>query len=275
MTDTTFSSPLQAQNSASFPKSLPVRLLEKRVWRRGLVSLRFQKPDGFSFTPGQFVKLGLDLPQSEGGSLRRAYSPVSLPEDPYIEFFIVEVPGGALSGRLVAMHPGEDAILETELWGSLLPSRLSASETLWCLSSGTGVAPFIGILREPQTWQKWPHAVLVHSVRFAEDLAYTREISEIQASSALGGAPGRSLKYVPVVTREATQFLSGRIPDLIAEGLLEDEAQAKLEPETSRVMLCGNPKMIEAVRAQLKPLGFKAPRRTAPGNLLSENLWQN
>ena len=161
-----------------------------------------------------------------------------------------------------------------DLWGSLLSDRLPASQNLWCLSTGTGLAPFLSILRQESAWEKWPTIVLVHSVRLAEDLAYTQLIQKIKDDSSLGGASGRNLVYIPVVTREATQFLSRRIPDLIRSGNLAETAGVKFDSSVSSVLLCGNPAMIKEVRALLKPLGFQAPRRGEPGNLIAENLWQ-
>lgn len=251
----------------------PVRILQKRVWREGLVTLRTEKPENFTFTPGQFVRLGLQT--EENGYVSRAYSLASQPSDPFLEFFIVEVRGGALSPRLVRAEAGSSLFLEPELWGSLLAERLPAADNLWCLSSGTGLAPFLSILRESSTWEKWPQIVLVHSVRLAEDLAYTDLIEKIRSDASLASRAGRALIYIPVVTREATQFLSRRIPALLEAGVLQDEARLKLEADHSCVLLCGNPDMIKETRALLKPKGFKAPRRAAPGNLIAENLWND
>ena len=111
-------------------------------------------------------------------------------------------------------------------------------------------------------------------MRLAEDLAYTQLIQKIKDDSSLGGGSGRSLIYVPVVTREATQFLSRRIPDLISSGDLAETVGIKFDSSASSVLLCGNPAMIKEVRALLKHMGFQAPRRGEPGNLIAENLWQ-
>ena len=168
-----------------------VRLLQKQVWRKGLVSIRVTKPEGFTFTPGQFVRLGLDI-EANGKTeyAARGYSLASVPSDPFLEFFIVEVPNGLVSPRLCALEAGSELWLETDLWGSLLPDRLPASQNLWCLSTGTGLAPFISILRQESVWEKWPTVVLVHSVRLAEDLAYTQLIQKIKDDSSLGGGSG-------------------------------------------------------------------------------------
>ena len=252
-----------------------VRLLQKQVWRKGLVSIRVTKPEGFTFTPGQFVRLGLDI-EADGKTeyAARGYSLASVPSDPFLEFFIVEVPNGLVSPRLCTLEAGSELWLENDLWGSLLSDRLPASQNLWCLSTGTGLAPFLSILRQESAWEKWPTIVLVHSVRLAEDLAYTQLIQKIKDDSSLGGASGRNLVYIPVVTREATQFLSRRIPDLIRSGNLAETAGVKFDSSVSSVLLCGNPARIKEVRALLKPLGFQASRRGEPGNLIAENLWQ-
>ncbi len=251
-----------------------VRLLQKRIWREGLVSLRFEKPEGFDFIPGQFVRLGIEKDFGEGLSYEaRPYSMSSKPSDPYVEFLVVAVQGGKVSETLTVLEPGQSVYLEKELWGSMLPKRIPGGRTLWCISSGTGLAPFISILSDENTWKEWPHVVLVHSVRYSEDLCYTETIEKFATESQYAGSDGRSFAYVPVVTREATQFLSTRIPALISAGSLEEAAEQKLDPTNSRILLCGNPAMVKEVRDLLKTKGFMAPRRGQPGNLIAENLW--
>lgn len=256
-------------------QTVRVRLLQKQVWREGLVSLRFEKPEKFSFTPGQFVRLGLNIEQNGSSEYAaRAYSIVSTPNDPFLEFFLVSVPGGLVSPRLTSLEAGSFALLQTEPMGSLTADRIPGNENLWCLSTGTGLAPFLSILREESVWKKWPTVVLVHCVRLSEDLVYTRLIEEIKKNSALGGGKDRNLIYLPIVTREATQFLSKRIPTLISSGELQDTASVRLDKTASSVLLCGNPAMVKEARAILKPMGFQAPRRNQEGNLIAENLWQ-
>ncbi|MCD8340149.1 MAG: ferredoxin--NADP reductase [Burkholderiales bacterium] len=255
------------------PKAVQIRLLQKQVWREGLVSLRFTKPESFTFRPGQFVRLGLELKASEDSYISRPYSFASLPTDPFLEFFVVEVPGGQFSPSLVARLAGEEVYLEPDLWGQLLPDRLSGGTTLWCLSTGTGLAPFISILRDENTWKKWPKIVLVNSVREVEDLCYSHQIEEFAQNSKYGGAQGRYFRYIPVVTRSPTQFLSRRIPLLLEEGSIQDEAGLQLDPVDSRVLICGNPEMVKATRKLLKEKGFSTPRQDKSGNMLAENLW--
>lgn len=255
-------------------KAVPIKLLQKQVWREGLVSLRFEKPDSFTFKPGQFVRLGIEKDFAEGTAYEgRPYSMASLPEDPFLEFFIVEVQGGRVSGALTSLEPGQSCYLEPELWGSMLPERIPGGNTLWCISSGTGLAPFMSILQDESIWKQWPNIVLVHSVRYSEDLAYNNLIQKFTDDSRFGANPSNSFCYVPVITREATQFLSQRIPALIESGDLEATAERKLDPVESRVLLCGNPDMLKSARNVLKTKGFVSPRRGQPGNLLAENLW--
>lgn len=135
-----------------------VRLLQKQVWRKGLVSMRVTKPEGFTFTPGQFVRLGLDI-EADG---KQNTPPEATLWLPFLQIlprvFIVEVPNGLVSPRLCALEAGSELWLETNLWGSLLPDRLSASQNLWCLSTGTGLAPFLSILRQDSVWKNGPRS---------------------------------------------------------------------------------------------------------------------
>lgn len=252
-------------------RAFTVTLIEKRVWREGLVSLRFARPAEFHFKPGQFARIGLT--GEDGTYVGRAYSTASRPEDPFIEFFIVAIEGGALSPRLTALEVGDEAVLEAEPMGFMTPDRIGGGSVLWLLSSGTGLAPFIGLIRNEEIWKEWPTVVAVHSVRNCEDLAYEDFFKEVSEDPRLAGAEGRRLCYIPVVTREKTEHLSERIPALIESGALEEAAGVRFDSEESRVMLCGNPDMVQDVRNLLKKQGFVSPRRGNPGNLLAETLW--
>jgi ferredoxin--NADP+ reductase len=249
----------------------PITLTERREWRKGLVTLRFERPADFTFRCGQFARLNLPMP--DGSMLGRAYSMVSQPEDPFLEFYVGEVAGGAFSPLLVNLAPGSTVYLEKEVFGNLLPSRIRGGKNLWLLSTGTGLAPFMSFIHEEIVWKEWSDVVLVHSVRRAEDLSYREEIERAAADAALGGAAGRKLHYVPIVTREATPYFSRHVQDLLQEGAVQEKTGISLSLEDSRILLCGNPTMVTDVRAYLQSLGFKAPRRGNPGNLLAETLW--
>ncbi len=253
--------------------TVQIKLIQKQIWREGLVSLRFSKPEGYTFKPGQFARVGKLLGESDEAYVSRPYSFASLPTDPYLEFLIVAVPKGVLSSLLVETIPGKSVYFEPELWGQMLPERIPGGTNLWCLCTGTGLAPFISILRDEETWKKWPKIILVHSVREVEDLCYSHQIEEFNQNAMYGGAEGHYFRYIPIVTRGATQFLSRRIPLLLEEGSLQNEAGIPLDSENSRVLICGNPEMVKATRKLLKERGFSAPRQGKPGNLLAENLW--
>ena len=141
-------------------------------------------------------------------------------------------------------------------------------------STGTGLAPFLSILRQESVWEKWPTIVLVHSVRLAEDLTYTQLIQKIKDDSSLGRRKRKKPGLYSHRHTRSNTVLIQKIPDLISSGDLAETAGVKFDSSLSSVLLCGNPAMIKEVRALLKPMGFQAPRRGEPGNLIAENLWQ-
>jgi ferredoxin--NADP+ reductase len=148
-------------------------------------------------------------------------------------------------------------------------SRFSDGDDLWMLATGTGVGPFISILRDKAAWRRWRHLVLVHCVRHTDELAYANEL----AGLATAGEPGK-LRLLQLVTREAgNSHLQGRITTLLQDGGLEQAAGLALNAEQSRVMLCGNPAMIEETRKLLHERGMKPVRRMNPGQFVTENYW--
>jgi len=155
------------------------------------------------------------------------------------------------------------------VFGFMTESRFADGEDLWMLATGTGVGPFISILRDRALWQRWRHLVLVHCVRHPDELAYRDELAALAAS-----ADGGRLRLLQLVTREATgSHLHGRITTLLQNGELERAAGLPLNAEQSRVMLCGNPAMIEETRKLLHERGMKPVRRLNPGQFVTENYW--
>jgi ferredoxin--NADP+ reductase len=251
----------------------PQALLWVHPWAPGLVSFRLSRDPDYRFAPGQFARLSLRA--ADGlGAVSRAYSMVSVPADDFLEFYLIVIPGGAFSEQFSALPLGATVWVERQAHGFLTIDRFPGGQALWLLATGTGLSPYLSILRDPATWAQWPQLVLVHSVRHARELAYREQIAAAAGDPALGGAPGRRLAYVPIVTREPPPgVLSTRIPAALASGELEAAAGLPLDPETSRVMICGNPDMVKATRATLAERGFKSPRRGNPGNLVVENYW--
>ena len=243
-----------------------------RHWTPALLSFRTSRGPGFGFTPGHYTRLGLG--DADESLIWRPFSVVSAAQDPYLEFFAVLVPGGEFSDRLAGVRDGAPMRVDTASYGFLTIDHFAPGEDLWLVASGTGLGPFVSILRDPATWAAFRTVVVVHSVRHAGELAYRDEIAATSLRLSPPIAPQR-LKYAPVVTRESCPgALSARIPRLIADGQLETAAGMSLDPRRSRIMVCGNPDLGRALRAQLTGRGFHVNRRAAPGQLAFENYWQ-
>lgn len=239
------------------------RVIEKRNWTESLFSLRIAAPT-IAFEAGQFVRLGFDV---AGEVLARAFSLVNPPSDPVLEFLVARVPGGALSPRLAALEPGDGLRISERASGSLVLSRLSDAtvpQSLWLIATGTGLAPFLSILATEAPWQRFRDVVLVHGARHTRDLVYRERID------ALGAR--RGLRSIRFVSREpCSGALAGRVPAAIRDGRLEAAACVRLVPESSRVLLCGNPAMIEESLVALAERGVRRHRSSEPGHVLTES----
>ncbi|MEG1970725.1 MAG: ferredoxin--NADP reductase [Burkholderiaceae bacterium] len=262
-------------------KSTTERITWVHRWSPGLISFRLSRSPDYRFAPGQFARLSLRVPEASADAgtkqVSRAYSMVSGPDEDFLEFYLIVIPGGEFSSRIAAMQVGDEVEVERAPYGFLTVDRfldpLSAGRELWLLATGTGLSPYLSIARDPATWAQWERVILVHSVRTAAELAYRDLIADIGSDPRWGGAPGKRLTYVPVVTRDPGDWLAERIPRAIESGALEQAAGCTLAPEHSRVMICGNPEMVKATRATLAKRGFQSPRRGNPGNLVVENYW--
>lgn len=260
-----------AAPSAAAVRSTTETVLSLRHWTPSLLSFRTSRAPDFRFTPGHYARLGLH--DTMDREVWRPFSLVSAAHDPYLEFFAVLVPGGEFSGPLSRTREGDTMLVGKASYGFLTIDGLAPGKHLWLLASGTGIGPFLSILRDPATWRAYENLILVHSVRQGVELAYRDDIAAIAHDKVLG-APAR-LRYVPVVTREPWPgALPVRIPQLIEDGRLEQAAGVTLELQSSRIMVCGNPEMSSALRAQLTARGFRTSRRGAPGQLAFENYWQ-
>ncbi len=239
---------------------LEARVVDNRHWTEALFSLRVEGA-ALSFEAGQFVRIALDI---GGERVARPFSLVGPPQDPVLEFYGIVVPQGPLSPRLAALAPGDALYVAPNPAGFLVLSELRDAETLWLVSTGTGIAPFLSILRTEAPWRRFRKVVLVHAVRQARELVYQDLISPLK---------GRGLSYVSFVSREAAPAsLAGRIPAAIRDGRLEAAAGAALGPD-SQIMLCGNPDMLRDAAAALAERGLKKHRRRAPGHIVVESFW--
>ncbi|OYT97251.1 MAG: ferredoxin--NADP(+) reductase [Pseudomonas sp. PGPPP3] len=247
------------------------QLLSVQPWSSTLFSLRCTRDPGFRFRPGQFARLGVR--KASGSIIWRAYSLVSAPHDEFLEFFSIVVPGGEFTSELSRLQVGDELLVERQPFGFLTLDRFVDGRDLWLLASGTGLAPFLSILQDPEVWQRFARIVLVYSARSRQELAYQALIQGLQQRDYLQDYAGQ-LVYLPLVTREQVPgTLHGRVTTLLANGELERAAGFALEPEQGRVMLCGNPQMIDDCRALLKSRDMQLSLTRRPGQVAVENYW--
>jgi ferredoxin--NADP+ reductase len=234
------------------------RVIDNRHWTDALFSLRVEAPR-LSFEAGQFVRIGIEP------SLVRAFSFVNPPQDAVLEFYGIVVPQGPLSPRLARMERGDTLCIASNPAGFLVLREVPDAETLWLVSTGTGIAPFLSILRTATPWQRFRNVVLVHAVRHARELVYQDVIRGIGKENAF--------HYVTFVSREAAPgSLAGRIPAAMRDGRLEQATGLALNAH-SHVMLCGNPDMLKDAQAALAERGLRKHRRRSPGHISVESFW--
>jgi ferredoxin--NADP+ reductase len=247
-------------------------ITDVRPWTESLFSFRTTRDRGYRFVPGQFARLGVR--GREGGEVVwRAYSIASAHYDEHLEFFSVVVPGGAFTSRLAKLREGDSILVERRSYGFLTTDRFEGGRDLWMLATGTGLAPFLSILHDFNTWEHYENLVLVQSVRTQSELAYEDLIRGFDAAEYYA-EHAKKLRYVRIVTREPVEgTLRDRVTKLIASGVLEENVGLKLDHDRSRIMLCGNPEMVEDSRKILTGRGYRMSRRADPGHLAVENYW--
>ena len=247
------------------------RILWVRRWSPRLLSFRIEREPGFRFVPGQFARLGCVSP--DGVPVWRAYSMASANWDDYLEFYSILVPGGAFTSQLVGLTVGDSLMIERKPNGFFTTNRFADGRDLWMLATGTGLAPYLSILQDETTWQRFERLILVHGAREAVDLAYRDEIAALRAHP-LRAEHGHKLIYQPVVTREVLAgALPARIPELIRSGRLEEAVGLPLGLDESRVMICGSPEMVRDCHKALMERGFRLSRLAAPAQIAVENAW--
>lgn len=246
-------------------------VLSVHHWTDRLFSFTTTRDDGFRFKSGQFVMVGLVV---AGQALLRAYSIASSAFAPELEFFSIKVPDGALTSRLQHIRPGDKVLVGRKATGTLLLQNLLPGRNLWLLASGTGLAPFLGIIRDPETYERFDRIVLAHSCRHARDLAYAQLIQQdLPADEFLGESASAKLVYYPTVTREPFRH-QGRIPLLIDSGRLALEAGVPaLDPARDRCMVCGSAPMLADTRELLQRLGFVEGSMGEPGSYVVERAF--
>ncbi|SEM93502.1 ferredoxin--NADP+ reductase [Pseudomonas sp. ok272] len=257
--------------SASEEKFTRQTLLDVQPLTPSLFTLRTTRDAGFRFRAGQFARLGVT--KADGSTVWRAYSMVSSPFDEFLEFFSIVVPGGEFTSELSRLEVGDTLMVDRQAFGYLTLDRFVDGRDLWLLSTGTGVAPFLSILQDFEVWEKFERIILVYSVREARELAYQALIDGLADRDYLA-EHAHKLQFIPIVTREPHPgALNGRITLLLENGELERAAGVDMTAEHSRVMLCGNPQMIEDTRNLLKAREMRLSLSRRPGQVAVENYW--
>jgi ferredoxin--NADP+ reductase len=206
---------------------------------------------------------------------------VSKPDDNVLEFYSVVVPDGKFSPTLASLEPGDPLWIDKTVFGFLTLERFTDGEDLWLIATGTGLSAYLSMLRDPATWSRFKRIILLHGVRHANELAYRQELIALSTHADKTRA---QFIYLPITSQEPlTGELSpainplltspARLTTLLTSGELEQRAGMPLEPDRSRVMLCGNPAMVTEMRALLAERGFAPGRRGIAGNLAVENYW--
>ncbi len=244
-------------------KWTPGVIKHKTVWSEGLFTLAIEAPQVAHFEPGQFLQLGVETPQ---GHVHRPYS-VASPHGSILEFFIVLVEDGKLTPLLWDMQVGDAIDISAKAAGSFTLSHCPDASTLWLVGTGTGLAPYIALLRTEEPWQRYQKIVVVHGVRHATDLAYQQELADYKTRF------GQRFDCIPVVSRQQVDgTLSGRITTCIINGSLEEAAGQALTPDCC-VMMCGNPDMLNETEALLGQRGIRRHKSKEPGQIVIERYW--
>lgn len=252
-------------------------VLDVRHWTDDYFSFTTTRDDGFRFENGQFVMIGLQVEQPDGTTkpLLRAYSIASANWEEQLEFFSIKVPNGPLTSRLRHIRPGDTVLIGRKPTGTLLISDLHPGRNLYLLGTGTGMAPWLSIIKDPGTYERFDRVILTHGVRSVQDLAYRDYFEkELQHHEFLGETIREKLLYYPAVSRE--DFPNhGRLTDLMASGrMMETLGLEPLDADKDRAMICGSPQMLADFRALLDGRGFSAaPRIGTAGQYVFERAF--
>lgn len=248
------------------------RVLSVHHWTDRLFSFTTTRDAGFRFSNGHFTMIGLR--GEDGRPVLRAYSLVSPNHESHLEFLSIKIPGGELTSRLQHIAPGDPVVVGRKPTGTLRIQHLRPGKNLYLLATGTGIAPFMSIIRDPETYERFERIVLVHGVRYVSELAYREHIlRDLPGHEVLGALVRRQLVYYPTVTREPFER-RGRIPRLIESGQMARELSLPdLGPATDRVMICGSPAMLRDSKGLCEERGFDEGNTGEPGDFVVERAF--
>jgi ferredoxin/flavodoxin---NADP+ reductase len=255
---------------------IPTGLFAERVtdvqhYTDRLFRFRITRPQSLRFRSGEFVMLGLP---EDGKLLMRAYSIASPAWDESLEFFSIKVPDGPLTERLQKIKPGDTILMRPKTTGTLVNDALLPGKRLFMLSTGTGIAPFVSLIRDPETYEKFGELILTHTCRTKDELQYGFDsVLATREDPLVGDETALRLKHFASTTREDSAH-NGRITTLIASGEFFAALNTSgFNPEHDRIMMCGSVGMIKDIREMLEPLGFKEGSNNEPGNFVVERAF--
>jgi ferredoxin--NADP+ reductase len=240
-------------------------------WTDRLFSFQTTRDPAFRFLNGQFTMIGLEI---EGKPLLRAYSLASANYEEGLEFLSIKVADGPLTSRLQNIREGDTVLVGRKPVGTLVADSLLPGETLYLLGTGTGLAPFMAIIKDPEIYERFPRVVLVHGVRQVAELAYADYIQrDLPGDELIGDLVSGKLIYYPTVTREPFRN-RGRLTDLIASGTLTQElGLPPIDKARDRFMLCGSPEMLTEMTAWLRGQGFEEGSHAKPAEFVVEKAF--
>lgn len=251
---------------------LTENVTDVRHWNESLFSFRTTRDQAFRFVNGQFVMIGL---QVEGKPLMRAYSIASANHEDYLEFFSIKVQDGQLTSRLQHLQVGDSVMISKKPTGTLVLRDLKPGKRLFLFATGTGLAPFMSLVHDPEMYEQFEQVILMHGVRWQTELAYKNYLeNDLPNNEFLGELVRKKLVYYPAVTREP--FIHhGRLTNLIGSGeLFQHIGQEPLNPEFDRAMICGSPAMLTDTSTLLNDYGFHiSPRQGEAGDYVIERAF--
>jgi ferredoxin--NADP+ reductase len=245
-------------------------VLSVHHWTEKLFSFTATRDASLRFENGQFTMIGLEV---AGRPLLRAYSMVSANWEEGVEFLSIKVPDGPLTSRLQHIAVGDTVLVGRKPTGTLLIDSLDEGGTLWLLATGTGLAPFMAIIKDPATYDRFDRVVLSHTTRLVSELAYRDGIEALPAHAMLGEVVRDKLVYLPAVTREKFPR-QGRITDRMADGSVFAElGRGGLDPAQDRIMVCGSPEMLADCQRLAEQAGFAMGTLGQPGQFVIEKAF--
>ena len=241
-------------------------------WTERLFSFRVTRPQSLRFRSGEFVMIG--LLDDNGRPLLRAYSIASPSWDDELEFYSIKVPDGPLTSRLQHIRPGDQIILRPKPVGTLVLDALLPGERLWFLATGTGIAPFASLMRDPETYEKYEQVIMMHTCRETAELEYGRRLVDALANDPLiGEMVEGKLFYYPTTTREPSELM-GRITDNLTSGkVFQDLGLPPMDPATDRAMVCGSLAFNTDVKAVLEGFGLSEGANSEPREYVVEKAF--